>query len=294
MKPIGVTSGQQWTVGNVEIHLNEYSELKGSKNIQSARNIDAANKAGMKLKYIYAKLSNGKIRTEPGMLHYMQGQLELSTSRADGSTGLGGYFMNKVKSGLSGESSSNTEISGTGFVALEPTFGHYVVIEMNNESFIADKGIYCASAGEVLVDVAMQKNISSALFGGEGLFQTEVKGTGLGIFNCPVHPSELVRIDLNNDCLKVDGSFAILRSSSLQFTAERSAKSFYSTYKSGEGILQTFRGTGTVWLAPTESFYKSVQDMHVAKDLGKNQGSDSNADGLTAKTAKGIIGKLTS
>lgn len=293
LKSKGVESTESWRLDNVEIFINEYKELKGSKNIQSARNIDAANKAGMRLKYIYAKLSNGRIKTEPGMLHYMQGALDLTSVRADGSTGLGGYFMNKVKSSLSGESSSNTEISGTGIVALEPTFGHFVVIEMNNESYIADKGIYCASAGNVVVDVAMQKNISAALFGGEGLFQTEVKGTGLGIFNCPVHPSELIKVDLVNDCLRVDGTFAILRSSSLQFTAESSAKSLYKTFKSGEGILQTFRGTGSVWLAPTESFYKSLKNMHNVKDLSDNQGGSGDADGVKSKLAKGIIGKLT-
>ena len=172
----------------------------------------------------------------------------------------------------------NTVISGNGEVVLEPTFGHLLAIECDNDAYIADKGIYSCSIGEINVDVAMQKNISSALFGGEGLFQSMVKGSGIAVFNSPVHLDELVRVDLENDTLKVDGSFAILRSASLEFTAEKSAKSFYKTFKSGEGILQTFRGTGTVWLAPTESFYQELGATGTTEDLSENKGSSGKND----------------
>lgn len=268
------------TYGNATLHINEYSRLQGSKDIRSASLIDAAQKTGMTLKYVSAELNNSTVNLEPGLLHYMRGSLDLSTKRADGSTGVGGFFANKVKSKLSGESSNNTVISGTGTVILEPTFGHLLAIEMNNDRFIADKGIYSCSIGEVNVDVAMQKNISSALFGGEGLFQTQVIGSGIAVFNSPVHLDELVRVDLENDTLRVDGSFAILRSASLEFTAEKSAKGFYKTFKSGEGLLQTFRGTGSVWLAPTESFYKELRSTGKQTDLSKNKGSSGDGDVL--------------
>jgi uncharacterized protein (AIM24 family) len=281
---------QEWNLPNVSIELREYETLKGSKNIASAKNIDAANKVGMKLKFISAHLNGGEMKTEPGLLHYMKGNLEIGTARADGSTGIGGFFANKIKSSLSGESSTNTVIRGTGQVVLEPTFGHYIVIEMNNESFIADKGIFCASFGSIVVDVAMQKNISSALFGGEGLFQTKVVGTGHAVFNCPVHPDEIVKVELQNDTLRVDGSFAILRSSSLDFTVEKSAKSIFASAKTGEGLLQTFRGTGTVWLAPTEAFYEEVHAMHTQADLSESDGATKNASGF--KKAAGIVGKF--
>lgn len=273
------------TYGNATLHINEYSRLQGSKDIRSASLIDAAQKTGMTLKYVSAELNNSTVNLEPGLLHYMRGSLDLSTKRADGSTGVGGFIANKVKSTLSGESSNNTVISGTGTVVLEPTFGHLLAIEMNNDRFIADKGIYSCSIGEINVDVAMQKNISSALFGGEGLFQTQVIGSGIAVFNSPVHLDELVKVDLDNDTLKVDGSFAILRSASLEFTAEKSAKGFYKTFKSGEGLLQTFRGTGSVWLAPTESFYNDLRNTGKQQDLSKNEGSSGDSD-ILGKASK--------
>lgn len=273
------------TFGETTLYINEYSKLQGSKDINSAKFLDAAQKTGMKLRYVSAQLNNSKINLEPGLLHYMKGNLDLDTKRSDGSKGLGGFLKNKVKGSLSGEATNNTVISGKGEVVLEPTFGHLLTIELNNEAFIADKGIYSCSIGDVHVDVAMQKNISSALFGGEGLFQSLVKGTGIAVFNSPVHLDELVRVDLDNDTLKVDGSFAILRSASLEFTAEQSAKSFYKTFKSGEGILQTFRGTGTVWLAPTESFYEDLGRTSKTFDLTENKGSSGDKD---------ILGKASS
>ena len=61
---------------------------------------------------------------------------------------------------------------------------------------------------------------------------------------------ELVEIELENDVLKVDGNFAIAWSSSLNFTVERSGKSLIGSAASGEGLVNVYRGTGKVLLAP--------------------------------------------
>jgi uncharacterized protein (AIM24 family) len=104
----------------------------------------------------------------------------------------------------------------------------------------------------------MQKHISSALFGGEGLFQTKVSGKGWVVLTTPVPPSEIHKVALNNEKLSVDGSFAILRKGNIDFKVEKSSKGLFSTSVSGEGLLQTFTGTGEVWLCPTSSYYPKV------------------------------------
>lgn len=53
----------------------------------------------------------------------------------------------------------------------------------------------------------------------------------------------------------VDGNFAFVRSGSVQFQAEKSAKSWLQTATGGELLLQTFTGPGRVWLAPTQGVY---------------------------------------
>ena len=62
------------------------------------------------------------------------------------------------------------------------------------------------------------------------------------MLECPVPSCEIDIIELNNDVLRVDGNFAVLRSASLQFTVERSAKSLLGSAVSGEGLVNVYRG----------------------------------------------------
>ena len=118
-----------------------------------------------------------------------------------------------------------------------------------------------------------QSNISSALAGGEGLFKISLSGSGLVVLECPVPSCEIDTIELNNDVLRVDGNFAVLRSASLQFTVERSAKSLLGSAVSGEGLVNVYRGTGSVWLAPTIKVYSTINTarmMGAASTKGLN------------------------
>ncbi len=267
--------------GNVLAEICEYTTLKGSKNIRSASHIYAANQANMKLKFIRLTLQGATVKIEPGLLHYMKGQLSV-TAKSTGGKGITGFFKGKINAALTGENAYNTEISGTGQVFLEPTFGHYFILPLRQEELIADKGIYVASTEGIQTGAAMQKNISSAIFGGEGIFQTKVSGSGMAIFHSPVHLDELIRIDLHEEKLSVDGNFAVLRTASLDFKVEKASRSLYKTYRSGEGLLQTFSGSGSVWLAPTAALYESLDRLDAIRDVteaGKS-GNSNNADAM--------------
>jgi uncharacterized protein (AIM24 family) len=63
---------------------------------------------------------------------------------------------------------------------------------------------------------------------------------------------------LQNEKLKVNGNFAFLKYAFLNFTVERSAKNLVGNLTSGDGALQTFEGTGIVWMAPTQFVYKTL------------------------------------
>ena len=68
-------------------------------------------------------------------------------------------------------------------------------------------------------------DISSAVFGGEGLFQTEAKGSGIVVLNCPVPENELFVYELvAGEKLSIDGNFSLARTGSVSFAAEKSAK----------------------------------------------------------------------
>ena len=101
------------------------------------------------------------------------------------------------------------------------------------------------------MQVISRKNLSSAVLGGEGLFNLCLTGQGNAVLESPVPKSELIQFNLQNDVVKIDGNMAIAWSASLEFTVEKSSKSLIGSAVSGEGLVNVYRGTGSILMAPT-------------------------------------------
>lgn len=249
---------------HLKVEVLQYEHLEGSDDLIMAEKLFFAHQAGVRLKQIRLILNAGEVLIEPGALNYMYGQLSLTSSatHGQGMRGLGRALMRKF---ASGETLFQTRLGGTGEIYLDPTFSHFVLYYLENETLIVDKDIfYCADAN-LDVSAVMQKNISSALFGGEGFFQTMVSGTGIAAFLSPVPPDELKRYDLDGQSkLYVDGNFALIRTGDVTFRAEKSSKSLFRTFASGELMLQTFEGKGSVWIAPTQNIYEDLKQTGMA------------------------------
>lgn len=245
----------------------QYESLKGSDNLNTAEKVFFANQADIHLKMIRITLENSEILIEPGALYFMKGNLQLESSSQGISKGLMRNFM-------TGETLFQSRIKGTGEIYLEPTFGHYLLFNIDDDALIVDKGaFYCASAN-LDVSAKLQGNISSALFGGEGLFQTQIKGTGIVVLVSPVPIAELLTYELAaGEKLSVDGNFAFVRTASVSFQAEKSGKTFFQSVASGEGLLQTFTGPGMVWIAPTQGVYNKIDKWGGISNLSGTQGS---------------------
>ena len=240
---------------DTSIQILQYNNLDGSDDLYTAQTLYYAKQVGMHLKQVKIQLRNGSAILESGTLHFMKGNISLEAK-----TGSLGSFAKKLASSvLTNETTFKPVYNGAGEIYLEPSFGHFVIINLNGDEIITDKGMFYASEASVDVGVAMQKNISSALFGGESLFQTKLSGTGRCVLSSPVPSSEIIRYQLNNEKLSVDGNFALLRKGKVEFTVEKSSKSILGSMRSGEGLLQTFTGTGEVWLAPTQSIYDRIK-----------------------------------
>ena len=257
------------SIDNAEVQVASIEELKRSANPRNAEIMYFTSQSGMKLKFVRIILNETKVRVEPGALYYMNGKLEMKAS-----TG-GGIVKGLLRKATSGESFFVNEIHGTGTIVLEPTFGHFLLHEMEdgNEGVICDKGMFYAGAGSLDISAKLQKNISASLFGGEGLWQTSITGNGIAVLYSPVPEDEITIIELNNEKLSVDGNFALMRTSGIEFKAEKSSKSWLSTSVSGEGILQTFSGTGKVWLAPTQGVYEKLATEDGMMILSQSPGS---------------------
>jgi uncharacterized protein (AIM24 family) len=167
-------------------------------------------------------------------------------------TGVENAFGRRTaKSMVTKETAFKPTISGTGTVFLEPSFGEFTILELNNETWILDKGAYYASEMGIEVGLWTNKAISG-FFSGEGFFQTQVSGSGKLII---VSNGPLEEINLVNDRLVVDGSFAVARTAGIEFTVNKASKGLFSSFTSGEGIVNTFTGTGKVLIAPAANRY---------------------------------------
>ncbi|MGN1411584.1 MAG: AIM24 family protein [Oscillospiraceae bacterium] len=236
------------------IDILEYQNLNGLTNPSMAKNLYYMKEQNIRPRQIVIYLNNDSVQIEPGALSYMQGNISMVSG-----VNVGNIIGKVLSSKMTGESIAQPEYKGTGMIVLEPSFKHFVVIDLkSNEDIIVDKGMFYASQGSVTSKSVMQKSISSTIAGGEGLFQIYIKGPGLVVLEIPVPMEEIDIIEMNNDVLKVDGNFALLRSASMGFTVERSAKTLIGSSVSGEGLVNVYRGSGQVWLAPTIKIYDNL------------------------------------
>lgn len=235
----------------MKVDILEYQRLMGGKNIYSAQRMYFMEKENIKARQAAIYLKNTSVKVEPGSMSYFRGNLEMVSGVTPQN------LLGRVLTGaVTGEAAAQPEYRGTGMLVLEPTFKHLLTIDLQSgEEIIVDKGMFMAAQGSANVSPFMQRNISSAALGGEGIFQISIKGPGLCILECAVPFCEIDIIDLENDTLKVDGNFAVLRTKNIDFTVERSAKTLIGSAVSGEGLVNVFRGTGQVWLAPTIKVY---------------------------------------
>lgn len=250
------------------LEVVQYKALKGSDDLDVAEKVFFANQADIHLKMIRVKLDKSELLIEPGALYFMKGALQLESSAQ------GGIAQGLMRKFMTGETLFQSRIKGSGEIYLEPGFGHYLLVNVDNDALIFDKGVFhCASAG-LEVSAKMQQNVSSALFGGEGFFQTQVKGSGVVVLNSPVPVSELLMYDLAaGEKLSVDGNFAFARTAGVSFHAEKSGKSLFQSVTGGEGLLQTFTGPGIVWIAPTQGVYDKMKLQNSIANLSHAQGS---------------------
>lgn len=202
--------------------------------------------------YVEVILNNETVRSESGAMRYIQGQIAMESKAPS----VGGIF----KAAFSGENIFRPTYTGTGRLVLEPTLSSFFVLDLVNDSYVLDQGAYVASEAGIEVSARVNKALTG-IVSGEGLVQTTVAGVGKVVVATP-GPVEI--LDLVNDRLVVDGTFAVARSASLNFRVEKSTKSLLGSMTSGEGFVNVLEGTGRVYLAPVPNLYVMLSQMMLA------------------------------
>ncbi len=198
---------------------------------------------------VICDLSQAPVTVQAGAMQWTVGNVNCTT----GVKGVGDLFGKALRGAVTNESAIKPEYEGTGMLVLEPTFNYIIVLDVADwgNSIVLDDGLFLACYSSLQHKAVMRTNLSSAVGGNEGLFNLGIQGYGALCLESPSPKEELIEVTLENDELKVDGNMALAWSGSLNFTVERSGKSLVGSAASGEGLVNVYRGTGKVLLAPT-------------------------------------------
>ena len=203
----------------------------------------------VKKRQLVCNLQKARVTIQAGAMQWMLGSVNATT----GVKSVGDLFGKAVRGKVTGESAIKPEYTGDGMLVLEPTYKHLILMDAADwdGSVVLDDGLFLACDSNLKHKAVMRANLSSAVAGGEGLFNLSLNGGGIFCIEADCPREELIEITLDNDVLKIDGNYAIAWSGSLNFTVERSGKSLIGSAASGEGLVNVYRGSGKVLMMPT-------------------------------------------
>ena len=217
---------------------------------QNAQEAYFCNEMNIRKRQVICTLGASNITLQAGAMQWMLGDVHATT----GIKGVGDLFGKAVRGKMTGESAIKPEYTGNGLLVLEPTYKHILLLDVGawNGSIVIEDGMFLACDAALKHKAVMRSNFSSAAAGNEGLFNLGLQGNGVVCLESNVPKEELVEIELHDDVLKIDGNMAIAWSGSLEFTVERYGKSLIGSAASGEGLVNVYRGSGRVLMAPVQ------------------------------------------
>ena len=158
---------------------------------------------GDNLQFVNVELNESEVlNSSAGAMKYMSGNMTMEAKMKGG-------LLSGIKRKFMGESLFLLEYksqSGTGVVGLGGTApGKIMDIDLSRGSWLVQKTGYLCSENSVNIEIAFQKKLGSALFGGEGLILEKLSGPGIafiaacGDFNVvDLKPGEMYKVSTAN------------------------------------------------------------------------------------------------
>ena len=257
------------SIGN--FHVLEYVQ-DASVSPMNAMNEYFMSKMGVRRRQVVIDIDKDHSAIiQAGAMQWMGGNVQATS----GVKGIGDLLGKAIKGAVTKETAVKPEYVGEGCLVLEPTYKYIILADIGKwgpAGMTIEDGMFLACDANVNSKVVARKNLSSAVLGGEGLFNLSLQGNGIVALESNVPEDELIEVILENDELKIDGNLAVCWSSNLEFTVERSTKTLVGSAVSGQGLVNVYRGTGRVLMcpvAPTTSLFESTNTM-AAKSAAKS------------------------
>ena len=207
-----------------------------------------ASEMNVRKRQVFVELNGNGCITQAGAMQWMLGNVNMGS----GVKGVGNLLGKMASAAVTKETAIKPVYTGIGVMMLEPTYRHILLMDVSEwGTVVLDDGLFLACEDTLQQKTVARSNLSSAVLGGEGLFNLTLSGKGIAVLESPVPVEELIVFNLENDVVKIDGNMAIAWSGSLNFTVEKSGKSLLGSAASGEGLVNVYRGTGKILMAPT-------------------------------------------
>ncbi|MEE1255704.1 MAG: AIM24 family protein [Lachnospiraceae bacterium] len=262
------------SMGN--FHVLEH-EKDMSISAGSAVNHYFASKMNVRKRQLMLDFQDSAYIVQAGAMQWMSGEVNASSNVK----GVGDFLGKMVSAAVTNESAVKPLYQGNGKMMLEPTYRYIILLDVSEwGTVVLDDGLFLACESTLQQKTVARSNLSSAVLGGEGLFNLSLTGNGIAALECHVPYEELIEVVLENDVMKIDGNMAVAWSGSLDFTVEKSGKSLLGSAVSGEGLVNVYRGTGRILLAPTAANY-NISPAASSSATAQSQ----------SKTNQGTLGK---
>ena len=161
-----------------------------SVNKETAMSEYFASKMNVRKRQVLCNLNNNGVVLQAGAMQVMFGNIEVKTNVS----GVGDFFKKALSSSVTGESAIKPKYQGTGQILLEPSYKYILIEDLKdwNGAMTIDDGLFLGCDDTVNIKTVARRNLSSAVLGGEGLFNTSLTGTGVVVLESKVPYEELV------------------------------------------------------------------------------------------------------
>lgn len=231
-----------------------------------------AAKMGKHKRQLVCSLDVDDVRIAEGMMQWMVGYCEMDS----GVRNVTSLFGKMITGKMTGQKAVSPCYRGEGTIVCEPVDDEILLIDLAEwpDGIVISPNSFLACSGGVRQIVTSRTSLSSAVFAKEGLFSMRLDGEGTAAILSPCVEEQLILVEITDDVLRVDGSFAIAWSGSLTLTVETPGSSATASFLSKEGLVNTYRGTGKVLLAPF--IREELSEDALADSASKNESASSN------------------
>lgn len=181
------------------------------------------------------------VKCQSGAMAWMTRGIRMETRTG----GLGGMF----KKALIGESLALNEYTADSdgeLTLAKHSPGDIIAFNISETPIIAQKTAFLASAGNVNMDIYLQRRASAGFFGGEGFLMQRFSGSGYVWLE--IDGAVQVRELAAGEQLVVDSGFVAAMDDTCKMEIE-TVKGFTNVVLGGEGLFNTVvTGPGRVWL----------------------------------------------